>query len=141
MTPQQARDAVLHRHPSAKSEHIQPVSEVGQSGIYQDPYWVIRPFAGLGAGVLGQGATQDAAWLDAARAIEVIERSEMTQRWVTYLLAQGYQWSQDEPRKIVNQEDPELFALIHPHTGALLASDKLLPVLDEVAGDDGGPVI
>ena len=56
------RHLVLARHPQARAARREPVYAFGPRGPYLQERWVVR----AGSLPLGRGATEDAAWHDAA---------------------------------------------------------------------------
>ena len=60
-----AQDIVLARHPAAEAIEEPPILRHGDYVPVERGYWAI--FAESGAVPLGDGATEEAAWEDAAR--------------------------------------------------------------------------
>jgi hypothetical protein len=131
-------EIVRQRYSSAILQHHLAGFQIGQGAPTTSPCWAVYPAEGLGQMPLGIGPTPEVAWRNSAATVQKKARSQDAERWVDYLLTQGYQW-RDGGDDLVHPDDPQLAARIDPKSGQFLASPKLLEKLAVVMDAQGKP--
>jgi hypothetical protein len=61
------QETVLARYPQAKATAVRPPSGAGSSAPKPHDYWTVASAGAPGSHELGRGASESAAWADAAR--------------------------------------------------------------------------
>src|SRR5690348_5983229 len=85
MTLKEARETVIAYYPLAHAVAPSATSQTGQSAVYDKTAWAVFAMRDLGSQPIGTGPTQEAAWIAAAKTVQVHKRRAAMQRWVDYL--------------------------------------------------------
>lgn len=134
------QDTVLALFPNALIRHHPAGYQYGQLAPTTEAIWAVYQSDGLGYEPLGIGPTPSAAWRDAVPEARRRAALAKTERWVSYLLQNGFQRDPENEHHLLHPVDAELSAYVNLHTGAFHASPKLAAELAGIMDSQGNPV-